>query len=300
VTDVAALVAAYLDEKAPTWNPSTTAIVRRVLEDFRRFVVGDAILPEHVVAFVADVRSRKGRTGEPLRPASISGPLGVVRRFLRWVAVSGRMLSDLSGLIVTRWAPAVPRTLGEDEVTNLIDNGARDAREQAVLEMLYGTGLRADELCRLLLDDIDLQDGFVFVRQGKHRKDRIVPFGERARAALLAYLRECRPAKSGPFFLTKTGCRYTPGLLGLLVAGAGRRAGLKRPASPHRLRHSYATHLLLNGADIRHIQVLLGHASLESTQVYLGLDIADLARMIERSHPRARVSLRASEQGGQR
>jgi site-specific recombinase XerD len=123
------------------------------------------------------------------------------------------------------------------------------------------------------------------VREGKGRKGRLVPFGRKVKDALRAYLRE-RAAREGALFLTRSGRRMVRSALGDVVRHAGERAGLGRPVSPHRLRHSYATHLLRNGADIRHIQALLGHASLSSTQVYLGLDVTDLARMLERSHPR--------------
>lgn len=282
---VAELVAAYLGENKPTWSEETVARETRALERFRVFLDGRELSADTVIAYVAAVRARVTKTGEPLKPRTVQCVTGPVRRLLRWAALSGRLMQDLSGLIAVAWARTVPRTLSEAEAVALIDKGARNARERAVLETLYGTGLRASELCRLRLEDVDLQERLVFVRQGKGQKDRLVPFGPRAGAAILAYLRECRPAKSGPLFLTSTGRRHTRGLLGLLVAGAGRRAGLTRLASPHRLRHSYATHLLRNGADIRHIQALLGHASLASTQVYLGLDVGDLARMLEKSHP---------------
>jgi integrase/recombinase XerD len=106
---------------------------------------------------------------------------------------------------------------------------------------------------------------------------------------VLAYLRECRPRKGGPLFLSVRGRPLTRSTLENLVWEAGRRAALARLASPHRLRHSFATHLLRDGADIQHIQLLMGHSSLSSTQVYLGIETKDLERMIERSHPRERV-----------
>ncbi len=138
-----------------------------------------------------------------------------------------------------------------------------------------------------MAEDVDLAERVVYVRQGKGGKDRMVPFGERVRAAILAYLRE-RPRSAGPLFLTKRGFALRVGGLEELLWGAAERAGLERPASPHRLRHSYASHLLRNGASVRHIQVLMGHASLASTEVYLEVDTKDLRRMLERSHPRER------------
>lgn len=287
--DLAELVQGYLDEKSAGWSAQST-FDREVdgLESFARFLDGRPLRREEVVSYVAAIRARKTRIGEPLRPKAVECWVGPVRRLLRWASVTGKLLEDFTGLLVMRGGRVVPRTLAEAEVIQLIEQGARDVRQRAVIETLYGTGLRASELCRLRLEDVDLQDRLLLVRQGKGGKDRVVPFGVRVGTALVAYLRECRPAKDGPLFLSPRGRRLRPHRLGLLVAAAGKRAGLARPASPHRLRHSYATHLLRNGADVRHIQMLLGHASLMSTQVYLGLDVADLACMLQKSHPRER------------
>ncbi len=282
------LVQSYLAEKAPAWTPGTSDKARWVLLDFLRFVRGGVLLPEHVVAYVVDVRARRTPKGALLAAATVQGLLLNVRRFLSWALLHGHILQDLAGLILVRPSETLPRTLNEGEVFALIEKGARDARERAVLEVLYGTGLRAGELCGLAIDDVDLLAGLLYVRQGKGRKDRVVPLGERAKAAVLAYLRE-RPRKGGPLFLNAREGPLTVGTLETLVWNAGKCAGLTRLASPHRLRHSYATHLLRNGADIRHIQLLMGHASLASTQVYLGIDVKDLDRMLEKSHPRERM-----------
>jgi len=285
----AELVRAYLDEKAPAWTPNTLGKARAALLDFLRFVTGGVLRPEHVVAYLVDVRGRTTPKGTALAPGSIESLVGNVRRFLSWALLHGHVLQDLASLVVVRTCEKLPRTLNEAEVTDLIEKGARDARERAVLELLYGTGLRAGELTRLAIDDVDLQAGLVYVWEGKGRKDRVVPFGERVRTALLAYLREGRPKKGGLLFLNARGGPLRVGALEVLVWNAGKRAGLACLASPHRLRHSYATHLLRNGADVRHIQELMGHASLSSTEVYLGTDVSDLARMIESSHPRERA-----------
>lgn len=286
----AELVESYLAEKTPAWQPSTVEKARAVLAgDFLRRVPmpGGVILAEHVVGYVLDVRSRRTKQGAPWAVPTVHGHLATVRRFLAWATTAGHLLQDLSGLIVLKKHRVLPRTLSPEEVRALIEKGARTARERAALEVLYGTGVRASELVRLTPDDVDLAERLLYVRQGKGRKDRVVPFGARVRAALLAYLRE-RERKPGPLFFTLRGAPLTRTALDGLVSKAGKRAGLLRPASPHRLRHSYATHLLQNGADVRHIQVLMGHASLSSTQIYLGVDASDLSRMIERSHPRER------------
>ncbi len=283
------LVETYLREKTPAWSPTSVEKARRTLGDFLTFVQGGFVLPEHVLAYVVEVRSRRTRQGRPLAAATVHGYLVVVRSFLGWTAIAGHALQDLSGLIVLKKQRVLPRTLSPEEVRSLIENGASTARERAALELLYGTGIRASELIRLSPDDVDLAERLLFVRQGKGRKDRVVPFGERVRASLIAYLRE-RERRPGPLFFTLRGRPMSRTALEGLVSQAGRRAGLLRPASPHRLRHSYATHLLQNGADVRHIQLLLGHASLSSTQVYLDVETSDLERMIEKSHPRERAA----------
>jgi site-specific recombinase XerD len=284
----ASLVLSYLREKRPAWTEPTLERAERILAELLRSAEGDILLPEHVVGYAVSVRSKTTKQGKRFAAATVHGRLAVVRRFLKWAEDSGHLLGNLSSLIVLGKLRTLPRTLSPEEVAALIERGAPTARERAVLELLYGTGLRASELVRLTPDDVDLAERLVYVRQGKGRKDRIVPFGERVRAALLAYLRE-RERRPGPLFFTLRGDPMTRAALEGLVRRASRRARLTRPASPHRLRHSYATHLLQNGADVRQIQILMGHASLSSTQIYLAVETKELARMIERSHPRERA-----------
>lgn len=279
----------YLCEKASAWSPATLTQARRFLLDFLRFAEPRVLLPENIVAYAVDLRGRVTQQGRALAPRSAEDALRSVRRFLRWALLRGHILQDLARLIVTRHHEALPRMFSEGEVEGLIEKGTTDPRGRALIEVLYGTGLRASELCGLTVDDVDLAAGVIHVRWGKGKKERLVPFGERVRAALGTYLRGYRPPKSGALFLSaRGGSPLSPGALAETVRQASRRAGLSRLASPHRLRHSYAAHLLKNGADIRHIQLLLGHASLNSTQVYLDLDVSDLARMLEKSHPRER------------
>jgi site-specific recombinase XerD len=284
---VAALVDAYLREHAPTWAQETTLHERSYLAHFLACVTGDVIERRHVLAYLERVHAWRTKRGAQLALATRCDRLGSARRFLRWAQEAGHLLQDFSALIVTRSVRRVPRTLSEGEVLALLEQGARDARERAILETLYGTGLRAAELVGLRLDDVDLAAGLVFVRQGKGCKDRVVPLGTHLALLLADYLRG-RRRPDGPLFRTATGRALSRGQLRELVFKAGQRAGLPRRASPHRLRHSYATHLVRNGADVRKVQLLLGHASLQSTQVYLDLDVADLHRMLEKSHPRGR------------
>jgi site-specific recombinase XerD len=280
--DAEDLVRIYLEESSPAWSPATLRQVQWVLGEL--LLSTKALSVEAVDAFVLDVRSRRTRRGRPWSPHTVASVLAVVRRFLKWTLLRGFVMEDLGARISVPKPAALPRTLTEADVRDLLER-TTSLRTRAILEVLYGTGLRANELVSLDLGDLDLLSQLVFVREGKGRKERLVPFGASVKQALRAYLRE-RPPREGPLFLSRSLGRLTRTGLGTLVAKAGVRAGLDRPVSPHRLRHSFATHLLRNGADVRHIQALLGHASLSSTQVYLALDVSDLARMIETSHPR--------------
>ena len=278
------LVRIYLEESSPAWSPATLRQVQWVLGEI--LLSTKALSAAAVDALVLDVRSRRTRRGGPWSPHTVAGVLAVVRRFLKWALLRGLVMEELGARISVPKPAALPRTLTEGEVGQLLER-TESLRTRAILEVLYGTGLRANELVSLDLGDVDLLSQLVFVREGKGRKERLVPFGASVKEALRAYLRE-RPPCDGPLFLSRSRGRLTRTGLGTLVAKAGVRAGLERLVSPHRLRHSFATHLLRNGADVRHIQALLGHASLCSTQVYLALDVGDLARMLETSHPRER------------
>jgi site-specific recombinase XerD len=182
----------------------------------------------------------------------------------------------------------------ESEVERLLsasDRSPEGIRDSAVLELLYATGLRASEITGIELDDIDL-DGRTVRVLGKGRRERIVPFGEPAQRALQEYLPvrrrwiEARPSESA-FFVTPRGKVLTTAGLRRLLARKLEQAALTKRVTPHALRHSFATHLLNAGADLRAIQELLGHASLGTTQRYTHLSTAQMKAVYDRSHPRA-------------
>ncbi len=168
-------------------------------------------------------------------------------------------------------------------------------RDRAMLELLYASGLRVSELTALDLADIDRPQEIIRVRLGKGRKERIVPFGSKARAALDAYWpqRTAYLAKGGEradheaIFLNPNGKRFTSRSVGRVVKKYARQAGLNWNLHPHALRHAFATHLLNDGADLRSIQELLGHASLSSTQRYTHASIRQLMDVYDKAHPRA-------------
>jgi integrase/recombinase XerD len=192
-----------------------------------------------------------------------------------------------------------------DETARLLDAPPRDTpaglRDRAFLELLYGAGLRVSELVGLDVDDLDIEDGAVRVL-GKGGKERAVPVGRYACEALDAYVRGGRPALAtnrsrSALFLNQRGGRLTRQGVAKLLAAAASRASLRRRISPHTLRHSFATHLLEGGADVRVVQELLGHASVATTQVYTLVTKDHLLEVYATSHPRAR---RARTEGAPR
>jgi integrase/recombinase XerD len=191
----------------------------------------------------------------------------------------------------------LPRPLSVDEVTALIAAPADDGtpvalRDRAILETLYGAGLRISELVGLDVDDVDLDEGSVRAF-GKGSRERVVPLGRYATAALQAYLVRARPALARPrtrgaLFLNQRGGRLTRQGCTNIVKAMARRAGIGKRVTPHMLRHSFATHLLEGGADVRVVQELLGHASVATTQVYTLVTKDRLRDVYFEAHPRAR------------
>jgi integrase/recombinase XerD len=235
--------------------------------------------------------------------ASTARLVSGVRGFYRYLRVSGRIAADPAGdLKPPRADKALPRFLSTDEVDALLQapdtTTPRGLRDRAMLEVLYATGLRVTELVKLRLTEIQREGGYLqFV--GKGSKERIVPLGETARDWIDRYMRDARPTlargrETADLFISgwraKSATRPKPlsraGFWKLLVA-YGRQAGVRSHLSPHVLRHSFATHLLERGADLRAIQAMLGHADLSTTQIYTHVLEARLRQVYDKFHPRA-------------
>jgi integrase/recombinase XerC/integrase/recombinase XerD len=189
----------------------------------------------------------------------------------------------------------LPRVLGPDEIARLLDripaSGPLEVRDRAMLEVTYACGLRAEEIVNLDADAVDFDSEALRVT-GKGSKTRIVPMGEPAQRALDRYLRQARPAlateRSEPaLFVSRRGRRLSPSDVRRRLDRWVREAAVAGHVSPHTLRHSFATHLLEGGADLRSIQELLGHSSVSTTQVYTRVEPGRLSREYARSHPRA-------------
>jgi len=228
---------------------------------------------------------------------SIARHLSTLRSFFRWACREGHLeRNPAKGLPAPRTPKTLPRALTLADTTTLLetdDEAPFPERERALFELLYATGLRVSEAASLDVDDVDLSSRMLRA-QGKGRKERIVPFGEEAEAALRDYLpsraerRRSAPAEDGePLFVNARGGRLTTRSMARVLKRRLRAAGLPDEISPHALRHTFATHLLQAGADLRAIQELLGHASLSTTQKYTHLDAARLKDVYRRAHPRA-------------
>lgn len=230
---------------------------------------------------------------QELSAVSIRRKLAALRMFFRFLVRAGVTASNPARLVRTPKAPiTLPDVMTPEQTNALLDNMGRierphPARDRALLEILYGCGLRVSELVGLNLEDVDRTERWLRVR-GKGRKEREAPFGQRAADALERYLSERagRPAQRALFLnhrggrLTDRGVRGIVKLYALLVAGD---SGIH----PHSFRHAFATHLLSDGADLRAIQELLGHARLSTTQKYTQVSLTDLMEVYDRAHPRA-------------
>jgi integrase/recombinase XerD len=232
-----------------------------------------------------------------LAPSSIGRHLASLSTFFRFLIFDGRLSENVAKLLVS---PAVwdrlPTVLSPSAVDRLLDAPSRETRlgrrDRAALETLYATGCRASEVVSLRPEDLDLKAGTARC-VGKGDKERLVPLGARAREALASYLRDDRPElvrrrpETREVFVSKSGRTLSRVTLWRIVKGHARAAGLPESVSPHTLRHSFATHLLAGGADLRAVQEMLGHASIATTQVYTRVDATRLLEVHGRFHPRA-------------
>ncbi len=235
--------------------------------------------------------------GEKLAVASTARKLSALRGFARHLVREGRRPDDFTALLQgPKRVRRVPATLSAGEVDKLLAApGGGDAlalRDRAILELFYSSGLRVSELAGLSLQQLDLDQGYLRVF-GKGSKERVVPVGGKASEALRVYLAAGRPglvkAKTGSvLFLSERGGPLSRKTLWYLVQKHAAAAGIARGVKPHQLRHSFASHLLSGGADLRAIQEMLGHANLETTQIYTAVEEKRLVEQHGRFHPRNR------------
>jgi integrase/recombinase XerD len=252
------------------------------------------------------------RDGAPLSYVTQRGRLQTVQSFFRWLVRSNFLLfnpaAELEMPRVVRRLPAHVLTAYEVEQVMVQPDVSEPLglRDRAILELLYATGVRRLELAGLVVYDVDHGRRVLRIQQGKGRKDRMVPIGERALLWLDKYLHDVRPGwvvdtDEQHLFLGNHGGALHPGYLTHLVRGYVKQAGIMKSGSCHLFRHSMATLMLENGADLRFIQAMLGHADLKTTQIYTQVSMKMLAAVVQRTHPASvgvRERGRASDRGG--
>jgi integrase/recombinase XerD len=235
--------------------------------------------------------------GEGLASRSIARHLASLSTFFRYLVLEGKLAENVARLVAepATW-DRLPGVLGPERVARLLEgpqgDGPRALRDRAVLETLYATGCRASEVAGLTIRDLDLRAGTLRC-VGKGDKERVVPVGSRSRAALGAWLERGRPrvdrgVGEGAVFLARGGKPLSRIGVWRVVTQWARAVGLEGKVSPHTLRHSFATHLLAGGADLRVVQELLGHASIATTQIYTRVEMSRLLEVHRRHHPRSR------------
>jgi integrase/recombinase XerD len=249
----------------------------------------DQVRPPDVVAFIT--RQKEGGLG----PRSRARSLSAIRMFHRFLQVEGYARANPTAIIESpRLVAKLPSVLGSRDVDALlaapVGDGAIDVRDRAMLELLYATGLRVSELVGLRVADLNLAAGYLLT-VGKGEKERLVPMGDAALQAVQEYSGAARlqlaRGESPPYlFLSRLGERMSRQAFWNIIKKRARQAGIRQSISPHTLRHSFATHLLENGADLRSVQLMLGHADLSTTQIYTHITRERLKRLHQQYHPR--------------
>jgi len=289
-------------ENAARASRNTAASYKRDLRDFRQYLLGgttavdkdagviepDFIRAEHVRNYLAELL-RQGRSR-----GTVQRRLFAIKAYFRWRELTIGKPNPVYTMRSPKAEKRLPQVLNERDTAALVEadssmNSRAGLRDRAILEVLYSAGLRVSELTGLDWRDIDEQLGLVMIRSGKGNKDRLVPIGAPALDALCAWRAIMPGAVSAdcPVITNLRGSRLTPRAVQNIVARRLICAGINTPITPHGLRHSFATHMLNAGADLRSIQEMLGHSSLATTQRYTHVSVRHLKEVYRRAHPRA-------------
>lgn len=271
----------------------TIRAYKKDLEEFFNFacVHPAEVEPTTIRGFISE-QILKGKS-----KTTVARKLSTLRSFFSYLYSEGVIKVNPARVITSvKTKRILPKFLTIDDAFKLIDTVKEDKfteqRDKAILELFYSSGIRVSELCGLNIDDIDLKEGLIKVR-GKGKKERIVPIGQKAKEALKKYMavRHIRCikknfiAEESPLFINNRGKRISDRHVRRIVEKYAKAIGIIEKIGPHTLRHSFATHLLMEGADLRVIQELLGHASLSTTQIYTHVDIKHLMDVYDKAHP---------------
>ncbi len=273
------------------YSHNTIEAYRRDLKGFFNFINKDwnDVTKEDVLSYLRELKKKN------ISQRSSSRALSAFKTFFKYLILEGAIkVNPLSGIKGMRQTKFLPTYLTIEEVEELLSlqdlSNPTGKRDKAILELMYATGLRASEIVELRMEDIELDEGFIYV-MGKGGKRRMVPTGEIALKYLRIYLDVREEFLSGKgsnyVFLNYTGEPLTRQGLWKIIKKYGKKIGIADKLTPHTLRHSFATHLLERGADLRSIQIMLGHSRISTTQIYTHIAAERLKRMWEKYHPRA-------------
>lgn len=271
-------------------------LVRRNLENFSQWAKerlscenSSDIKTEHLSAYLTK------RKKDGIASSSIRQIIVCLKIFFRYLCSKELINEDVAeGLLSPKPQRLLPKTLNEKEITDLLEsistNDPLGMRDRAILELLYSSGLRLGEIISTVLENLHPEEGYIRVT-GKGNKTRIVPIGTKATEEILKYLEHGRPKMVKPqtsnhIFISVRGTKLSPSRVWQIVRERSKKANLKEPIHPHQLRHSFATHLLSGGADLRIIQEMLGHSDISTTQVYTHVDEKRLKNIHKEFHPR--------------
>lgn len=275
-------------------SANTEMSYRRDLKKFVVFLEGEGI------SDVKDIKKEdlsaymNYMVAEDFKPATISRNVASIKALFHFLVYEGKVDEDISGVLkspkIEKKAPEI-MTMGE--VNNLLDqpNGdtPKEVRDKAMLELLYATGIRVSELITLKCEDVNLQMNYIVCHHGN--KERIIPFGLKARNSLLKYIESSREAlvmsnKADELFVNCSGVPMSRQGFWKLIKYYSRKAGITTDITPHTLRHSFAAHLVENGADLKSVQEMLGHSDISTTQIYANMNHNHLREVYQKAHPR--------------
>lgn len=283
------------------FSENTTGAYQNDLTQFHSFTVSQQgekvnswsdVSRDAVISFILFLKERN------YAPATVARRIAAVKSFFHFLLSEGMVTADPSeNLESPKVGRTLPKALTVQEVDELLEQPDQYStpeakRDKAMLELLYATGMRVTELVSLDLDDVNLHLGYSRCL-GKGSKERIIPVGEQALFAVRDYLREARPvmlrkSEDKALFLNHRGERLTRQGFWLIIKGYAKRANISADITPHTLRHSFATHMLTGGADLRSVQELLGHANISTTQIYTHVTKERVRQVYEGAHPRAK------------
>lgn len=292
------LVAQFLDHVSfeQGLSPKTREAYGNDLANFSRFAQSAGVHTPRDVTRKLLLSYLEHESDRNLALNSIARRLVAIKMFFRFLVDEGLLEKDVTAVMESpRLWKVLPGTLSIKEVDSLLNTVVGDdphaIRDRAMMELLYASGLRVSELVGVTLEELNLESGYLRCT-GKGNKMRVVPMGGKAKAAIERYLAEVRPklakhAEVRQVFLTRRGTAFSRKTIWKQIGLFARRAGITKKVSPHTLRHSFATHLLANGAPLRMIQEMLGHADIATTQIYTHVDQNRLKAVHQQFHPRA-------------